>query len=244
MDEFTAPYVDEWRDYDKLWAFLMTLPALKGKKFPERCEREAWTTCLANNGFKLGFRGVVFAASLRCSLDDCESLFTLQLQPLKLDYSHRLERRFGNDRFLELEVPDIESRMQPHDSSNLESNDWQCLIEWLVNVNHRLLGRTWKAFYVKPKDDRKSSKKKRSGSLKSDSDALDASKAFRVYLFATDGIGFAKASSSNKISGHVSMTVQGLLDCIRPTQENSHQPYTKLFARTALGMHSGSLQLA
>jgi hypothetical protein len=242
MDQFNFPYVDEWLDYDVLWGFLRRLPALRDKKFPERCEQEAWNT--AKNGFKLGFRGVVFAASLRLCPSNSESLFSLKLQPLKLDYSHRLERRFGNDRFLELEVPNLEGRMQTNNSSKPGPNVQQSLIDWLVDADHRLLGRTWKAFFVKPKEDRKGDKKKRSNSVKSESDGSDASKAFRVYLFATDGVGISKASSSKKISGHVAMKVQGLLDCIRPTQENSHQPYPKLFARTALGMHSSSLRLS
>ncbi|KAM3065018.1 hypothetical protein ACMFMG_001227 [Clarireedia jacksonii] len=234
MNEFNSPYVDEWLDYEVLWSFLKKLPALMKKKFPERCEPEAWTTAKA--GHKLGFRGVVFAASLHRTPIDSESLFTLQLQPLKLDYSHRLERRFGNDRFLELEVPSIGGRKNSQNSSNSGPNVWQSLIDWLVDADHQLLGRTWKAFFVKPKDDRKSDKRKRSTSSKSDSEGSDGSKAFRVYLFATDGPGFMKASSFKKISGHVAMKVEGLLNCIRPTQENSHQPYTKLFARTALAL--------
>ncbi|PQE30188.1 hypothetical protein CJF32_00003667 [Rutstroemia sp. NJR-2017a WRK4] len=238
MDEFDFPYVDEWLDYDVLWGFLRRSPVFRDKKFPERCEQEAWNT--AKNGYKLGFRGVVFAASLCLSPNNPVSLFSLKLQPLKLDYSHRLERRFGNDRFLELEVPNIEGRTQSHNASKSEPNVWQSLIDWLVDADHQLLGRTWKAFFVKPKEDRKGDKKKRSSSLKSESDGSDASKAFRVYLFATDGIGISKASSSKKISGHVAMKVQGLLDCIRPTQENSHQPYTKLFARTALALSRNS----
>ncbi|RAL64969.1 hypothetical protein DID88_001559 [Monilinia fructigena] len=59
---------------------------------------------------------------------------------------------------------------------------------------------------------------------------------FRAFLFATDGYGFAKDSRAKNLAPniHVRMTLEELLNCIRPTLENENQPYMKLFARTAL----------
>lgn len=207
---------------------LKTLPALKGKKFPERCGAKVWE--IAAKGYIRGFNGVVFAAVLRENKKELEPPLSFQLQPMKLDLTTRLERRFGGDRFFEFEVPDLESNRHGPTMAKADPNAWDIMKSWLINEDHQLLGRTYKAFFVRIKDRKRST-------LKSDDDEESSATPFRVFLFATDGIGFVKGSKSKDWApgARVRMTIENLLDCIRPTSENVYQPYMKLFARTALG---------
>ncbi|QSZ37354.1 hypothetical protein DSL72_009452 [Monilinia vaccinii-corymbosi] len=220
ISDFTLPYVKEWIEYDKLWKMLKTLPILQDKKFPEKCGAKVWE--IAANGYSHGFNGVVFAASLRENKTQSEPLFSFQLQPMKLDLTNRLERIFGSDRFFEFEIPDLERKRYGPKVAKVDDNTWGVLKSWLVNGDHQLLGRTYKSFFVKIKD------RKRKSSLKSDAEEESSVTPFRAFLFATDGYGFVNGSP------HARMTVEELLDFIRPTSENKNQPYMKLFARTAL----------
>ncbi|KAF7865345.1 hypothetical protein EAF04_006322 [Stromatinia cepivora] len=225
---FTLPYVKAWEEYDKLWNMLKSLPILQDKKFPERCAPKVWDT--ATKGYIRGFNGIVFTAALRENKTESGPLLSFQLQPMKLDLSNRLERRFGSDRFLELAVPDLGSRKRGSTTSKVDPNACDALKSWLVNGDHQLLGRTYKAFFVT------SGKRKRKSSLKSDAEEESSATPFRAFLFATDGNGFVKGSRARDPAPHVRvrMTVEELLNCIRPTAENDYQPYMKLFARTAL----------
>ncbi|KAB8296442.1 hypothetical protein EYC80_009183 [Monilinia laxa] len=228
MSEFTLPYVEEWIEYGRLWNMLKTLPILQDKKFPERCGAKVWE--IAAKGYIRGFNGVVFTASLRENKKQSEPLLSFQLQPMKLDLTNRLERRFGCDRFFEFEIPDLESKGYRSTMAKVDPNAWDTLKSWLVNKDHLLLGRTYKSFFVKIKDRRKKS------SWKSDAEEESSATPFRAFLFATDGYGFVKESRANNLAPHirVRMTLEELLNCIRPTSENKNQPYMKLFARTAL----------
>ncbi|KAA8568267.1 hypothetical protein EYC84_008646 [Monilinia fructicola] len=228
MSEFKLPYVEEWIEYEKLWNMLKTLPILQDKKFPERCGAKVWE--IATKGYIRGFNGVVFAASLRENKKQSEPLLSFQLQPMKLDLTNRLERRFGCDRFFEFEIPDLESKRYCSTVAKVDPNAWDNLKSWLVNKDHQLLGRTYKSFFVKIKD------RKKKSSLKSDPEEESSATPFRAFLFATDGYGFAKESRAKNLAPHihVRMTLEELLNCIRPTSENKNQPYMKLFARTAL----------
>ncbi|ESZ94181.1 RNA polymerase RNA dependente [Sclerotinia borealis F-4128] len=228
ISDFTLPYLKEWEVYDNLWNMLKTVPILQGKKFPERCGAKVWE--IATKGYIRGFNGVVFAASLRENKKPSEPLLSFQLQPMKLDLTHRLERRFGSDRFFEFEIPDLEGKRYSPTMAKACPNAWDTLKSWLINGDHQLLGRTYKSFFVKIKD------RKRKSALKSDAEEDSSIIPFRVFLFATNGYGFVKESKSKNPAPHVRirMTVEELMNCIRPTVENKHQPYMKLFARTAL----------
>ncbi|APA10934.1 hypothetical protein sscle_07g057040 [Sclerotinia sclerotiorum 1980 UF-70] len=228
MAGFTLPYVKAWEEYDKFWNMLKGLPILQGKKFPERCPRKVWD--IATKGYIRGFNGLVFTATLRENKTEFGPLISFHLQPMKLDLTNRLERRFGSDRFIEFAVPDLESMKRGSPAFKVDPNACDALKSWLVNGDHQLLGRTYKAFYVT------SGKRKRKSSLKSDAEEESSATPYRAFLFATDGIGFVKGSRARNPAPQVRvrMTVGEMLNCIRPTAENDYQPYMKLFARTAL----------
>ncbi|CAD6444169.1 f97d1a8f-f65a-4b30-a5cc-8bf4ab972e43 [Sclerotinia trifoliorum] len=228
ISEFTSPYVKAWEEYDKLWNMLKGLPILQGKKFPERCPPKVWD--IATKGYIRGFNGIVFTATLRENKTESGPLISFHLQPMKLDLTNRLERRFGSDRLIEFAVPDLGSRKRGSTAFKVDTNACDVLKSWLVNGDHQLLGRTYKAFYLT------SGKRKRKSSLKSDAEEESSATPYRAFLFATDGNGFVKGSRARDPPPQVRvrMTVGEMLNYIRPTAENDHQPYMKLFARTAL----------
>ncbi|KAF7935637.1 hypothetical protein BELL_0664g00030 [Botrytis elliptica] len=228
MAEFTLPYTKEWEQYDKLWNMLKTLPVLRDKKFPERCVADVWE--VAMKGYIRGFNGVVFTAALLENKKESGPLLSFQLKPMRLDLTHRLERRFGSDRFFEIAIPDLGSRRKSSAMAKVNPDAWNALKSWLVNGDHQILGRTYKSYFVK------CGERKKKSTLKSDAEEDSFALPYRAFLFATDGHGFFKGSRTRNPTPNflVRMTVDELLNSIRPTSENDHQPYMKLFARTAL----------
>ncbi|TGO10654.1 hypothetical protein BTUL_0129g00380 [Botrytis tulipae] len=228
MAKFNLPYTKEWEQYDKLWNMLKMLPVLRDKKFPERCAADVWE--VAKKGYIRGFNGVVFTAALLENKKEPGPLLSFQLKPMRLDLTHRLERRFGSDRFFEVAIPDLGSRRKSSATAKVDPDAWNALKSWLVNRDHQLLGRTYKAYFVK------CGERKKKSTLKSDTEDDSFALPYRAFLFATDGHGFVKGSRTRNPTPNVlvRMTVEELLNCIRPTSENDHQAYMKLFARTAL----------
>ena len=217
------------REYDALWKFLKHLPPLQGKPFPERSGREAWEAALGD--FQRGPRAVYMAGKLRYN-SSSDPLFRFQLEPLRLDYSHRLGRRFGHDRFFEIDIPNLTGRQLPKALEQVEHLMSQVVIQWLVDEHHHFLERTWSPFFIKPKD----RKDRKAASASGKSSTEDPEPVHRMYFFATDGSGFRDYGIQLESSQpHAKISTEVLLDCIRPTSENAAESYLKLFARTALG---------
>jgi hypothetical protein len=204
-------------DYSKLWEFLEQLPVLEDK-LPEKCAPDIWNS--ATDNFIKGFHGIYFSGSLHF---DENSMFSLKLDPMRWDRTHRLGRRFGMDRFLELDIPHLTGSYVPK-SNQLRDVDREIIENWLIDpktraaAGHSLLGRLWKPFFQKPKE----RKEKKQGSTKLYNDEPDA--ANRLYFFAID-----------EFKTQPPIGIQKLLDSFRPTGLNGHQSFLKLFARTALG---------
>ncbi len=141
--DFPEPAVLD--DYTILWRFLKSVPALEGKLFLERCSETIWE--LASGDFSHGFRGVVFSGSLRFNIDGSgKPLFHFRLLPMKLDLSHRLGRRFMDDRFLEIDMPALTGRDIPKSLRKVGARGYDIVCNWLVGFRHPLLGRFWKPF--------------------------------------------------------------------------------------------------
>ncbi|KAE9370844.1 hypothetical protein N431DRAFT_343437 [Stipitochalara longipes BDJ] len=212
-------------DYHILWRFLKGVPALEGKPFPERCSEKLWD--LASGNFSDGFRGVVFSGALRFNSDhSSNSLLQFRLATMKLDLSHRLGRRFGHDRFLEIDMPDFTGRNLPKPFKAVGARGPEIIHNWLVSSRHPLVGRYWQPFFLKSIE-----RKEKKREVKSDEDEFAA--AHRFYCFAVDGVGFDRPDF------HIGTTEQ-LLDAIRPIEENKHQPFLKLFTRTSLALSRNS----
>lgn len=235
ISELELPISLNLNDYDVLWRFLKNLPVLKDKPFPERCGQEVWSCALSD--FRRGCRGIVMSSSLRFRNSSSGSFFQFQFAPLKLEFSHRLERRFGNDRFLEIDVPDLAGRQTPKLLQDLGDEGRAILCEWLVDGMHKMLGRVWKPFHVKPKDGRE----RKVEVTQLSSDELDTGTAHKVYFLAVDGNGFLEKRTlpdrSEPAHEHTKMSVYAMLNWIRLFRKNKGQPYLKLFSRTSLGSY-------
>lgn len=149
MDSLHFQYEPILNDQTKLWDRLRRLGAFEGKVFPEKTRSEAWNAAISDS-FRSTDQVVVLTASLALSSARAGPLFKLTLQPLRLDLPHRLDRRFGSDRFLELIIPSPYTK----DVKNLSKGNHSAIIDsihnWLVKDSHVLLGRTWKSFCTKP----------------------------------------------------------------------------------------------
>ncbi|EPE37134.1 hypothetical protein GLAREA_09297 [Glarea lozoyensis ATCC 20868] len=234
MASVNFPQTADFDDYDKLWNFLQNLPELKGKNFPPKSERAAWEaakTDFTSRGTGLEL-GVVFSGSLTYEMSEgTNPLFQFQLKPLTLDKKHRLSRRLGEDRFIQIDMPHLHGDFLP---KSLQSDSGHAaLLKWLVERRHWLFGRTWRPFHSKQKD-RKDKKEKKNHKV--------SDPAHCVYFFAVDGRGLYNTGSSISLNNerpqerHTAIEVDALLNMVRLTRKNKHQPYLKLFSRTSLAV--------
>ncbi|GAW23000.1 hypothetical protein ANO14919_125470 [Xylariales sp. No.14919] len=226
-------------DQNKLWETLRRLRVLQGKKFPEKSRPEAWNAAMSDH-FRSTDQVVVLTASL--TLNDRAKtgpLFNLSLQPLRLDLPHRLDRRFGSDRFLELTIPSSYTK-----EMKALSKDHESLINsirnWLVEGTHFLLGRSWRSFGTKQATPKKIHK---DDTLRPETRTILQDK---IYLFAENGNDFIHAEATQSVSPkpemtntHTKMKREHLLDWLLQIQKNpktQRQSVFKLFSRISLGL--------
>jgi hypothetical protein len=230
MSELKIPASLDFKNYDRLWQFLKAHQTLQGKVFPERCGKDVWAASWGE--YLCGTRGVVLSGSLRRSTDD-SSLIQFRLAPMELDRQHRLGRRLGNDRFLEIDMYEFQFTGK-HIPTVIGEERRATVVEWLFNRNHFLFGRTWKPFFVKQlRLEKQKKNRKRIGGLPEDGEKY----YYRVYFFAVDGPGFADCADRIPPleAKNFKFDIPRLLDLIRPTHENETESFLKLFSRISLG---------
>ncbi|KAI1754158.1 hypothetical protein F4782DRAFT_528600 [Xylaria castorea] len=239
MDDLRFQYEPILNDQTRLWDRLRRLSALEGKVFPEKTRPEAWKAATSAT-FSSTDQVVVLTAILTLNSAKAGPLFKLTLQPLRLDLPHRLDRRLGSDRFLELIIPspyikDIKNLSKGNESVVIDS-----IHNWLVRDSHVLMGRTWKSFYTKQATPKKLYK---DDTLRPETITILQD---RVYLFAENGTDFLHATATQSVSpkfeftnSHTKMKREHLLDWllqIQQNRENQKQSVYKLFSRIALGL--------
>ncbi|TAQ88811.1 hypothetical protein B7494_g2864 [Chlorociboria aeruginascens] len=221
---------DQFQNYDQFWATLKSLPALKGKSFPERSSQGAWESATDQSEFRRGVYTVIFSASLDFYNADSGPFFNFQLKPMKLDLSHRLDRRFGSDRLLEIKFPDLTGDKLPKFLNNVGNTSRETIIDWLIDANHRIFGRTWKPFFTKPEE-------KKVLKLELGKADKPASRTpFRVYFFAVEGQGLGNQQIPDLNIDRSEFSIDALLNCIRPIAKNKSEKSLKLFQRTSLAL--------
>ncbi|KAI1417706.1 RNA dependent RNA polymerase-domain-containing protein [Hypoxylon sp. FL1857] len=232
MDELHLEYDPSWTDQNTFWRRLQAQPILRGKSFPEKSRPDAWTAAL-NDKFGTTDRVVVLTASLTANTSKTGPLFFLKLSPLKLDLSHRLSRRFGSDRFLELVIPSMSSQ----DVRNFGESATESIQRWLVNDCHVLLGRVWMSFFLKPSLPKKITNENTLGPQ------TKTIHQERIYLFAEDGNDFCRLGPADHwspkgepVAMHTKMGRGSLIDWLLQVPNNEDQPLLKLFSRIALGL--------
>ncbi|KAI1739787.1 hypothetical protein F4680DRAFT_448782 [Xylaria scruposa] len=239
MDDLRFEYEPMLNDQTRLWDRLRRLSAFEGKVFPEKTRSEAWNAAMSD-AFCSPDQVVVLTATLTLNPAKAGPLFNLTLQPLRLDLPHRLDRRFGSDRFLELVMPSPYTKDVKNLSKGNESVVIDSIHNWLVKQSHFLLGRTWKSFCTKPATPKKLHK---DDTLRPETKTIMQE---RVYLFAEDGIDFPHAIATQTVSpkfessnSHTRMRREHLLDWllqIQQSQKNQKQSVYKLFSRITLGL--------
>ncbi|KAI0186943.1 RNA dependent RNA polymerase-domain-containing protein [Xylaria flabelliformis] len=239
MDDLRFEYEPILNDQTRLWDRLRRLSAFEGKLFPEKTRPEAWNAAMSNTFGSAG-QVVVLAAILTLNSAKAGPLFNLTLEPLRLELPHRLDRRFGSDRFLELVMPSSYTREVKNLSKGNESVIIDSIHNWLVKHSHFLLGRTWKSFCTKQATPKKLHK---DDTLRPETITIMRE---RVYLFAEDGLDFPHAPATQTVSpkfessnSHTRMGREHLLDWLLQIQQNpknQKQSVYKLFSRIALGL--------
>ncbi|KAI1500422.1 RNA dependent RNA polymerase-domain-containing protein [Biscogniauxia marginata] len=228
IDDLRIEYDPTFTNQAKLWERLRSLPIFNGKSFPEKSRPEAWTASL-NDKFCSTDQVVVLGASLSTNMSKTGPLFHFQLQPLKLDLPHRLDRRFGSDRFLEIVMPSMSELkvLEPiHDDIH----------HWLAKSSHVFLGRIWASFFVKPSLPKKVA---REDTLGPESKTIHQE---RIYLFAEDGNDLIRhktgkySPKGESFRAHTKMSRECLLDWLLQIDLNQTQPLLKLFSRITLGL--------
>ena len=230
MPELKTPASLDFKNYDCLWQFLKAHQTLRGKIFPERCGKDVWAASWED--YLCGTRGVVLVGSLQRSTDD-SSLIQFRLAPMQLDRQHRLGRRLGNDRFLEIDMYEFQFTSK-HIPTVIGEERRATVVEWLFNRSHFLFGRTWKSFFIKQLRLKKQKKnRKLIGSLPDEGEKY----YYRVYFFAVDGPGFTHCADRIPPleAKNFKFDIPKLLDLIRPIHENETESFLKLFSRISLG---------
>ncbi|PFH63200.1 hypothetical protein XA68_16639 [Ophiocordyceps unilateralis] len=223
-------YDEKWLDQRLLRKTLASHPSFAGKTLPAASAQEAWSVALGSF-FSTKGRQVCLTAELVIRSGG-KTVFplALRLNPLKLEQSHRLSRRFGADRFLEINIPEPKMLKRELLKVNNGRDDVQVTFSrWLQSSGpHWFVGRLWVPYFFSKK-----------GPKKAQGLALS-----RIYLFASDGNHF-RMSSAGALpppeealtpASRTKLTLEGLSHWAIgiKSPKNSAQPVVKLFSRWSL----------
>ncbi|KAI1325227.1 hypothetical protein F5Y16DRAFT_278020 [Xylariaceae sp. FL0255] len=232
MDDLKFEYEPILNGQKALRERLRRLRIFQDKQFPEESRPEVWQVAL-NDTFKSTDQVVLFTATLKINAAKNSAPFILRLSPLKLDRPHRLDRRFGSDRFLELIMPSLYDK----DIKKLGDQVENDIHQWLVRDRHIFLGRVWSSFYTKQADP---AKLRKDGIVNPEVKTVMQD---RIYCFAEDGNDFILPRISQPVSPklettstHTKMSRGALLNWLLQIPKNESQSCCKLFSRIALGL--------
>jgi hypothetical protein len=217
LGSVSLTYDPQWKDQKVLRSALSE--AFRGKSLPPAADPDTWamaTSCTPGSN-----QHVVFVASLEFATTNASSPLRLRLQPLKLDKPHRLGRKYGADRFLELLVPSPDPSNLP--LSLKDKSFYDDLLDWLTRKVHTFCGRRYRPFYLKSGGRRTPPKHLLFGP--------DPKPTYtdRIFLFAESGVDIAR---NEQPSTPVESMISWALDL--KGGENDSQPVLKLFQRLAL----------
>ncbi|KAL8711460.1 MAG: hypothetical protein Q9220_004118 [cf. Caloplaca sp. 1 TL-2023] len=210
-------------DYNELWSAIATIITKHRLEIPEKSSLAAWKRSHHD------FKGVAMGGCLTFAEESSNRVFDFVLNPLHLEPTYRLARKFGHDRFFVLSIPDLELRQLP---SHLRSDPdaRKAIIHWLFRSEHCFLGRKWRAIYIKPESNRRR--------VAGSHDRPHGSR-YRVYLFAVSGSDAGPSGFSGgrdpKSFNHPILTPKELVEWFMPMRENRNQKALKFFARLAIG---------
>lgn len=226
LEELDLEYDDEWEDQKKLRSTLSRHPLFAGKDLPPESDNNAWSVAL--NGFRAGRNVVVLAADLDRQIQGKTYSYHLKFRPLAMERAHRLDRRFGADRFFELVLP--VARKKQHEE------DLEELSRWLTGRDSKfhLAGRLWAPLFIK------SDKKKQRKPIGPHGHPTTVKVPVqRVSFFATDGHQFRQrafptAEEAMNTQQRSILSYAGLLEWAIGLKSSAKQPVPKLFSRISL----------
>ncbi|ENH66293.1 Putative RNA-dependent RNA polymerase 1 [Fusarium oxysporum f. sp. cubense race 1] len=228
-EDVPLKYLSQWKDQDVFWKDLKQHNCFRDKAFPAKCNREVWDQGHGQNPNEE--RAVEYKANLRFCNPDRKP--KLELEIPVLGKSSRLRRKFGSNRFIELQL-----LFDDGCATILKNKDERrALARWLVQEHHPFLSQTWVACYI----EEIRSKKGKSSSV------APKITAKRVVLFGEHVVGLnigsnmsARASQINHPSALTSVDSfcdrYDVLDWLLQLDSNADQPYIKLFHRISLGL--------
>ncbi|EXJ60846.1 hypothetical protein A1O7_04999 [Cladophialophora yegresii CBS 114405] len=200
------------------------------RSLPARSNLPTWMT--SQNRYwdeqtnKIGY----FTAALEWSEDTSQGLFRLRLNPVQLEQSCRLHRKFGADRFIVLSTPVFST---PPEKIRLLDKGHGALHEKVINFlasnQHFVAGRYWRTCFVP--DEKKQAKLKKSSNT-----------SIRIILFAETGYDMQQGAPSH-LGGfvlrdgtpHPRIMLEDLMQWHIPVEANHNSPELKLFSRWSLG---------
>jgi hypothetical protein len=171
------------------------------------------------------------SVSLTGSLDWCEAsqkgIFSVKMNPLRVEKSSRFDRRFGGDRFLSFTMPylsgcDVPQHLRPR-ANGLRS----AVSRWLGSETQFIAGRHWRAFYIE-------AAKKKPNSTKPP--------GLKVFMFAVHGVDISPDQSQDGYLGgrrsdcRMEVSLESFLGWFMPIYANLDSSDQKLFQRQRLGL--------
>ncbi|KFA48348.1 hypothetical protein S40293_04467 [Stachybotrys chartarum IBT 40293] len=225
LSQVKLPYKpdESWHNQDKMMQSIYSLDAFRGKKKPAPSDPVSWNAALKNN-FQRGQDAVTLSVSLVYRPNDSGPLFDVLVKPLrKPELGHRLGRRFGADRFLEISLQLLED--SPYKEGILKDRKFrETLIRWLSAKPHHFVGRLWVPFFVRKVD--------------------KPDRLLRIHLFAVNGNQFRMSRSPgvpaqqevSNLEVRTNCNLPELLQWALNMSENLDQQPFKLFSRLALSL--------
>jgi hypothetical protein len=230
LDEILLDYRnnDTWNEQVKMRQHIASLPQFQGKVLPPSSDPGAWRAALDN--FQSGVKVVILAVDLTYRADGPGPLFDVHFKPLKRpDLGHRASRRFGADRFLEINIQPLQDSDFKPKVVRTDKDAFGKVLQWLHERNPYLVGRTWAPFFIR--------------------NLTKPMRKWQVNLFAVNGNCFRapKAPGVPSQSEADSLAVRSkcdLADFLQWTlnmDQNLDQPPLKLFSRLALSISCPAL---
>ena len=200
-------------NYSDIWSTLARLIDKYRKRMPERSSQAAWEAA----GLPAESCRVALSGNLKYNTAPDGPLFRLELQPLKIEPSYRLKRKYGPHRFFHLGFSGTEPRDLPPFLKSNADDAGDIIRAWIKSSCHELLGRKWKCFYQK--DQQASTRKRKETRFE-----FNEPRA-KFFLFAEGGIGIDMPLTTKKM-------IEWLID----VRKTGNESCLKLFSRVALGL--------
>lgn len=190
-------------DLAKLWKVLRQYVQRLNGTMPAKTSEKVWKSLILPRN-ELQYSSLSFTGTINFGTTTSNSLLNLRLNPITIEKSNRLKRKYGSDRLIVLTFPSLEAGDIPSHLKRDAIELRHAIIDWLTTTEHYLMGRHWRAFYVKSKPTSKASEKK--------------SHAWSVYLFAIDEL----------------TSLDSMLKWFYAFEDNSKEYLLKLFSRIQL----------